>query len=266
MKYGCCLNMIAAGADKTGQEWIVTAKEAGFDYVELPLAEMMALSDEEFEAIIKRLERAGIPCEACNNFFPRSIRLTGPDVNMEEIMDYAVRALSRAEAIGAERLVFGSGPAKNVPDGFDMAEGYRQVVNLLKAVAPEAEKRGITIVIEPLRTAECNLINTYEEGCILAADVNMASVKTLVDFYHLTEMKEPVSDVLKGKGGILAHVHFANPTGRVYPKDTNEAAYEDFINVLKETGYNERISCEAYTRDFAAASRQALALLKNYIG
>lgn len=266
MKYGCCLNMIAAGADKTGQEWIETAKEAGFDYVELPLAEMMALTDEEFEAIIKRLERAKIPCETCNNFFPRTIRLTGPSVNMEEIMDYAVRALSRAKAIGARRLVFGSGPAKNVPEGFDMKEGYRQVVNLLKAVALEAEKRGITIVIEPLRTAECNLINTYKEGCTLSADVNRTGVKTLVDFYHLTEMNEPAEDVLEGKDGLLAHVHFANPKGRIYPKDENEAAYKEFTDVLKRIGYDDRISCEAYTDDFKKTSKEALALLKNLIG
>ena len=41
MRYGCCLNMVAKGEDKTGIEWIETLAEMGFDYAELQLAEIM---------------------------------------------------------------------------------------------------------------------------------------------------------------------------------------------------------------------------------
>lgn len=262
MKFGCCLNMIATKPDATGIEWIKDAKLAGFDYVELPLAEIMALSEEELEKIKSDLKENHMPCESCNNFFPKTVRLTGPDVDMEKVMVYVEKALATAASLGARTVVFGSGGAKNVPDGFPLKDGYKQVVELLKNVAPVAEKNNIVISIEPLRKAECNLINTFEEGVSLAADVNRDSVKVLVDFYHLTEESEPVEHLLKYGKGNLSHVHFAKPEGRVYPSVFEMADYIPFINALKEIGYNERVSCEAYTDDFKNDSKIAVEFFK----
>jgi D-psicose/D-tagatose/L-ribulose 3-epimerase len=263
MKLGCCLNMIARTSDGIGLEFIEKLSEIGFDYAELPLAEMMALSDDDFSKLKERVKKSGIACETCNNFFPKTVRLTGKDVDMETVMQYVEKALSRARELEVERLVFGSGGAKNVPDGFPMEEGYKQVVELLKKINPIAKEKGITIVIEPLRKAECNLINTFEEGCQLAKDVDGDNVKVLVDFYHLTEEKEPVEHLLKYGNEYLQHVHFAYPKGRIYPSDINEADYGPFIRALNEIRYDLRISCEAYTDNFEESAPLAFAFLKN---
>lgn len=246
MKFGCCLNMVSTKPDGTGMEWIEELAACGFDYAELPLAQMMDLDDGQFDQLKQRLKDAGIPCETSNNFFPTTLRLTGPEVDMAQVMDYVERALARAGELGVQYLVFGSGPAKHVPDGFPMEEGYRQVVHLLKQVAPVARRWGITIVIEPLRKAECNLINSFAEGIKLAKDVDDPNVRVLVDFYHLTEEQEPVQHLLDEGGQWLRHVHFANPTGRVYPVSAEEADYEPFIAALKAVGYDLHVSCEAY--------------------
>ena len=246
MKFGCCLNMVATQSDGTGIEWIETLAECGYDYVEMPTAQMMALDDGQFAALKARIAAAGVPCETSNNFFPTTLRLTGPDVDMDAIMDYVRRALARAEQLGVQYMVFGSGPAKHVPDGFPMEEGYRQVVQLLKNVAPVAREHGVTIVIEPLRKPECNLINSFAEGVQLAKDVDDPNVRVLVDFYHLTEENEPVRHLLEDGRAFLRHVHFANPTGRVYPVSADEADYRPFIDALKEIGYDLHVSCEAY--------------------
>lgn len=113
MRFGCCLNMVSSEADKgTGIDFIETLSEIGYDYVELPLAEMAALSEEEFLSLKRRIDRTGIKCEVCNNFFPKTMRLTGASVDYTEIMAYVDRALRRAQSLGVEYVVFGSGPAK----------------------------------------------------------------------------------------------------------------------------------------------------------
>ena len=81
MRFGCCGSLVAQNPDKTGVEIVEKIAQYGYDYIELPLAEMMELSDADFAALCKRVERSGIRCEACNNFFPGRIRLTGPDVD-----------------------------------------------------------------------------------------------------------------------------------------------------------------------------------------
>ncbi len=246
MKFGCCLNMCSVQPDGTGIEWIEDLAAFGYDYVELPTAQMMALDTETLVALKQRLKKANIPCETSNNFFPTTMRLTGPDVNMDTIMDYVRCALTLDEELGVQYLVFGSGPAKNVPEGFPMDVGYQQVVTLLKQVGPVAREHGVTIVIEPLRKAECNLINTFAEGVQLAKDVNDPNVRVLVDFYHLTEEHEPVQHLLDNGREYLRHVHFANPIGRVFPVKADEADYAPFIAALEEVGYDLHVSCEAY--------------------
>jgi len=45
MKIGCCTNMHAAGTDGTSAEHIGLFAELGYDYVELPMAEIMELDE-----------------------------------------------------------------------------------------------------------------------------------------------------------------------------------------------------------------------------
>lgn len=264
MRFGCCLNMIATGPDGTGIEYLEQLADYGYDYVELPLAQMMDLSDEQFAALQQRVAASGVSCEVCNNFFPTNFRLTGPAVDYNRIMEYVERALARAARLGVKHVVFGSGPAKNVPEGFSLEEGYQQVVALLKEVNTVAAKHDIIIVIEPLRKAECNLINTFAEGCRLAGDVAGDNVKVLVDFYHLSEEQEPVAHLVAAGTACLRHVHFARPQGRVYPAEIGEADYQPFIDALKEISYQGRVSCEAYTDDYSVSGPKALQFFKEY--
>ena len=78
MRFGCCVNMLVPLGEGAGVEFVERVAAAGFDYVELPLVRMAALPEPEFEAACRRIEAAGIRCEACNDFFPISMRLTGP--------------------------------------------------------------------------------------------------------------------------------------------------------------------------------------------
>lgn len=68
MRYGCCLNMVAKGEDKTGIEWIEKLAEMGFDYAELPLAEIMMLSEAEFKAFKRKSVNPELPAKCATTF------------------------------------------------------------------------------------------------------------------------------------------------------------------------------------------------------
>ncbi len=261
MKFGCCTNMIAACPDGTGIEHVESLARAGYDYVELPLAQIMDLSHEEFGSLKRKMEEANIPCEACNNFFPARIRLTGENTDKAAISEYTEAALDRAAQLGAKTVVFGSSGAKNVPGGFPHEKAWTQLVFLLRNIDEAAGKHGITVAIEPLNRLESNIINTAEEGLRLAQDVNRANIKLLVDYYHLAMEKES-PDILKKAGKYIRHVHFARPEGRVFPGGSDPEDYSLFFKKLADTGYDGRVSVEAYSRDFAADFIKSLELLK----
>lgn len=267
MRYGCCLNMVAKQGRGVGDEYLEAVDKMGYDYVELPLAEIMELSESEFSMILRRLEELRINCEVCNNFFPAYMRLTGQRANLEENLEYAAKALERAGQLGAKRVVFGSGPAKRVPEKFPLEEGYLQVKKLLKGIGPMAQKREIIICIEPLRREECNLINTFAEAYGLAREVDHPSIRGLVDYFHMVSENEPTDHIKTYGRGFLKHIHFAKYQGRRFPIDfrQDKDGYVDFKNAIKEIGYGERISCEAYSGNFMADGPAGLDFLKRYI-
>ncbi len=274
MKIGCCSNMLyrAPSAEdiqdasrerlaRTGIDYVEKIARASFDYIELPLAQVTALNFDEFTVLQAQLEASGLTCPACNNFFPTDIRLTGPDVDNAQIIAYVKKALERAAILGAGRVVFGSGPAKNVPAGFSLEAGYQQVLQMLKRIAPLARAYGITIAIEPLRRQECNLINTFAEGCQLARDVADPNVKVLVDYYHLATEREPAQNIIDN-AELLTHVHTARLAGRGFPIELDDELNQRFYEALKAINYEGGISLEAYTTDFEREAPRSVAFLR----
>ena len=63
--------------------YIREVKEAGFDYIELPLCSIAAETDQSFEKILAQLKSENLPCLASNMFLPKSVRVTGNDVAYE---------------------------------------------------------------------------------------------------------------------------------------------------------------------------------------
>lgn len=260
MRIGFCTNLIATQIDGTGSEWIEKGQEIGFDYVELPLAQMVDLKDEEFCSLRERVGSSGLKCESCNNFFPGSIRLTGNAVDYGKIEEYLDKALRRAAQLGVKVIVLGSPKSKNVPEGYPMDKAWSQLVELLRTIEPLVRTKGITIVIEPLSKVESNIINTAGEGLQLVKAVDRENIKLLVDYYHLVMEKENLEIILDA-GPYIKHTHFANPAGRVYPIEA-EDGYIRFMNILKRIGYEGRISVEAYTKDFGHDAKRSVEILR----
>ena len=264
MRIGFCTNMMGASPGDTGADYIERIAAVGFDYLEMPVAEMSLLDDDAFDALVQRVENSGIRCEACNNFFPRDMRLTGPNPDTEAIKAYIPKMMKRLGRLGISSLVFGSGPAKTAPEGFPLEQAFEQVAEVARLAAPIAEQYGITIVIEPLRRQECNLINSYEEGCRLVREVSLPNVRGLVDYFHLTQEGEPAEHIVKD-ASLLHHAHFARNEGRSFPSElAEEDTYGAFIGALKEAGYTGRLSLEAYTGNFDDEAPRALAFMRKY--
>ncbi len=263
MKFGCCVNMLAKQGNEVGVELIEDIWESGFDYVELSLANIAALAEDDYQFLRQRLKQSGIKSEACNNFFPSSIKLTGPEVDMSKIMAYVNPAMERAARLDVKIIVFGSGLAKMVPVGFSRASAQQQLVELLTRISVPAKDLGLTVAIEPLRRQECNIINSAADGLTLARAVNTAQVKLLIDFYHLKAEGESCQ-IIKEACDQICHVHLAKPDGRRFPALADLAIYQEFFDSLASVEYQERISIEAYSQDYRNDAANSLSFLRNF--
>jgi sugar phosphate isomerase/epimerase len=260
MRLGVCASMIAPDRDPIGIASVETAARLGFDYVELSLAHLAALADADFADLAARLAASPLRCEACNNFFPPHLKLTGPAADPGRTLAYADAAMARAAELGAAVIVLGSSGAKNVPPGFPHAEARGQLLALLRDLGPLAERHGITIVLEPISRPEANFVNRASEALELVREADHPAIRLLIDYYHLAvEGESP--DIVRLAGPAIQHVHFASPGGRVFPT-LWEARYAPFFLALRDIDYQARLSIEAFTTGFEADAPRALALLR----
>lgn len=237
------------------------AKAAGFDYVELGTSEIAGLSDADFEAALAGIKQVGLPIPTTNLFLPATLKVTGPDVDRDQQQAYVKKALGRLGRMGTKIVVFGSGGARRVPDGYSKDDAMKQLVEFGRRAAIEAQSNGITIAIEPLRQQETNIINSAAEGLALVNAIGHPHFQLMIDFYHLASEREDPAVVVRAKDH-LVHLHMANPQGRVFPQVWDEYDYAAFFANLKKIGYDKRISIEGSAKDFPAEAPKAIALLR----
>jgi len=254
MRFGFCAPVDQAGA----------VAEAGYDYFEPSV--VGALRPEEAEeavmpALTRTLAELPIRPEAFNVFLPGELRVTGPDVDPDKQTAYLQIALGRAALAGAKVVVFGSGRARMVPDGFPTDKANFQILSFLKRAAPIAEEHGITVVIEPLNRGECNIINSVAEGMNFVRTLRRPGIAMLSDLYHVTMEQQDYAET-RDAGAALAHVHVAGREGRRVPTRDDLEFLTAYFAVLKEIGYARRISVEGNTVDIRAEAPVALAVMR----
>lgn len=244
------------------------AKDAGFDYVECGFGMLSRTNDATFDAYRQALDDSGIRCEAANCFIPGDLKIIGTDYAREEMTQFLKNGFSRGAQLGLQTVVFGSGGARALPDGVRFDDGFRQLGAFLRdVVSPLAAQYGVTVVIEPLRKAETNMIHTLDEGAMLAALANRDNISCLADVYHMWGAGETFDDIRRLKG-CIRHGHISNPetpnkeAKRTFPLERDEFDYGGFVSALADAGC-ARCSIEARCYDFPSEIKKAGKVLRS---
>jgi sugar phosphate isomerase/epimerase len=252
MRVGCCVS---------GPDGIDALEGAGADFCELPVARAIAVEDAAFERLAARLAAGGVPVAACNVLLPAGLPVVGPDVDAGALDRHLELALRRMARLGVGMLVVGSGAARTVPAGFDRELAMAQFAAFLADVAERAEALGIVVVLEPLRTAETNLLNTVGEGAAFLREREVGPARLLADLYHMVEEREPLA-ALAGAADLLAHAHVAGPGRR--PPAAGDV--RPFLHALREAGYAGDCSIECSWNDVASEAGPAVLAVREAAG
>jgi len=239
MQYGVC------GGPEIGG----VAAEAGYDYFEWSVGALLKPreSKEAFHESLEAVRNAPLPCPVLNCFIPEDLKITGPDADLRALEQYATVTLRRAEEAGVEVIVFGSGGSRRIPDGFDRQAALRQIVDFCRMLAPIARRYGVTVAIEPLNRADCNVLNTVGECAAIVREVDHPSLRLLVDSYHWAKDNDSLQDIAT-HGDLLSHVHIATVPNRL-PPGAERCELAPFFEALREAGYHGRASIEAKIPD-----------------
>ena len=224
------------------------AADAGFDFLEFPLAPLGLLEGGHQEAV-SVLRSLPLPCLVAQSFLPRGLPLTGPDVDQARVRTYLSLAAALCHAVGARKAVFGAAWSRNVPDGWDRDRARDQLLQAFSWTAEAFEGSGCVVGIEPQNIKEANIVRTLSEAVGYAAEVNHDAIRVAVDSYHLVEERTPLTEIGAYRDWIL-HVQIAD-SGRQRPG----AGSYDFAELAPGVGVH-RLRRHPLGRGHASAQRR----------
>ena len=220
-------------------------KAAGADYLVDRVADylMPNASDADFEPQRERAAAAPIPVRGCNVFLSGpALRCVGPDVDRPRILAYAETAFRRFQALGGQFICFGSGGARRIPEGWSKAQADEQFIALLTALAPLAERYGMVIPVEQLRSQECNYLTRLSEVVAVVKAVNHPRIRVLADLYHMGVMGDGPEE-MGATAPYLAMVEIAEKVNRMVPGVAGDD-FRPYFRAIRANGYTGPITIE----------------------
>lgn len=243
IRIGYTLSMMReTGKKYPNWENIARVKEAGFDYVELPLNDLIALTRIEFDHILELLIKNDIRCETLNQALPQGMRIVGHNINECAICDYLDRAEKVIHTLSAKRIIFGCAASKNLAEGEHRTMAIEQTVHFLQMFSDRLHPTHEIIAIEPINRLEANFITNLKEAQELKLYTGRENIGICADYFHMVTEHEPW-EMLKNVANSVVQLHFCQ-TDRGLPFYMDESMKE-FIKMVKEIRYEKRMTLEA---------------------
>lgn len=225
-------------------EEILRVTGAGFDFVEIAAGPLATMTPEAFEQFRQEVSRLPVPVLTANMDLPGRIKQVGPDVDPAQQRAILRSVIERAAQLGIKTVLLGGSGARKVPDSFSREKAMLQYLAFVRLAMEEADRRQMTVAIEPHRRDVTNFINTVSEAIAVVDAVAHPRFKLSLDLYHLWLEKVNPAQAIDQAGPRLGHLQFSNPNGRVAPLSREEFDYLALFEALRRIRYQGGVSLE----------------------
>ena len=167
--------------------------------------------------------------------------------NHDRIGDEIHRNLDLAVKYQIPNLIVFSGNRRGLSD----AEGAANTIEGLRRVAPAAEAKGITLVLELLNSKVDHIDYQCDHtgwGVEVIKYVASPRVKLLYDIYHMQIMEGDIIRTIRANIDSFGHIHTAGNPGRNDMDDSQELNYPPIFRAIRESGYTGYVGHEFIPR------------------
>lgn len=233
IKFSACIEMIFN--DLPILDRIDAVAKAG-----LPAFEFWGWRNKDLPAVVERaaqnsLRIAGFTADCGKD-------LCDPEMHRDWVKG-AADGIDQAVGAGASALIITTG---NEMDSIPREQQHEAIVESLKAIAPYAEEKSITLCLEPLNVLVDHAgyyLVTSKEGFAVIDEVQSPNVKLLYDIYHQQISEGNVIATIRENMERIGHFHVADVPGRREP-GTGEINYENVFAAIAESDYAGYVGLE----------------------
>ena len=212
-----------------------TFKRWGFQTVEIPVEDPSHIDPAKVKAAA---DKAGIAIGSICACMGPGRDFRGTAAEQKTASDYVRGLIDQAVVLGCPRVI---GPIYSV---VGLADAH-----------DDAEKKGVTLCIEPLNRFETDFLNTCDQGLKLIKAVGSKAVKLHLDTFHMNIEEKNQAAAIKKAGKLLGHFH-ACGSDRGTP-GSDHIDWRPIVRALKQIGYKGDVVIESFTTDVKVIARAA---------
>jgi sugar phosphate isomerase/epimerase len=141
-------------------------------------------------------------------------------------------------------MVFGSPFQRATTGGLTREEATRHFVDGLASVAPHAGERGVTVLVEALPKAQCDVVQTLGEAASIVAEIGHPNIRTMFDTHNAVDEVEPHASLVERHFDVIRHVHVNEMDGRHC--GAGDYDFKPVLAALRRRNYGGWVSLEAF--------------------
>ena len=160
----------------------------------------------------------------------------------DEFRQGVASAIEYATELGCSRVNCLAG---KVPAGVDRDAAKHAFVENLRYAAPELERAGITLLVEPINTYDIPgfFLSGTPRSLAIMDEVGSPNLKLQYDIYHMQRTEGELGATFANNVARIAHVQVADNPGRHEP-GTGEINYPFLFEQIDRSGYAGWVGCE----------------------
>jgi sugar phosphate isomerase/epimerase len=236
------------------------ASQMGFDAVEIHIRNPR---DLDIHRITEAAGKFGMGIAAVGTGLENTLNglsLTSPDPQIRRRTSERYREhIELASQFGA--TVFVGLCRGSAPEQEARGEYLERLTDELIPLAEFAQRRMVTLSLEPIVSTMTNLLNTTRETLAYLGQPGLEPVRLLMDTYHMYHEDGDIAEAFRMCGGRIEHIHISD-SDRKYPGSGN-IDFEAVGDCLVELGYDKAVSLEIPpVPDGLTAASRGLAWMK----
>lgn len=228
------------------KEYIRKVKRLGFDILEMSVIPLINASDSELLELKSIADAEGLALTS--GYGPSAqynLGSSDPEI-VKNAVDFYGEIFRKLELMDIHKI--GGGVYSYWPVDYskpvDKAGDWANSVANVRTVGKMALDRGVDFNLEVLNRFEGYLINTAAEARKFVTEVDVPSVKIMLDTFHMNIEEDSMTEAIATAGDLLGHFHVGERNRKV-PGKGNMPWYE-IGTALKKAGYDKDIIMEPF--------------------
>jgi len=159
-------------------------------------------------------------------------------------------------------IVFGSPKQRTSVSGSSPAEGLKFFIEGMARIAPHAESRDVTLLVEALSPSQTDVVTSLAEAVSVIRQIGSPAVQTMFDVHNAIDETEAHTALIERYFPYIRHVHVNELDGR--EPGMGNYDFPRLLSKLAEMNYRGWVSLEAFdfTRDPRDVASRAIETLQ----